>query len=204
MCASAARRALLVLTCTLATTALPAQEPDFRAERALPIELEAASSAFDRRNNRIVFEDVHIRQGTLTVTADGARVERIDFENNRWHFEGSVVIENQGARVFCKEAELYFRDHQLRSALLQGEPARFEQERRDNERTEGRAGMIDYEVTAGVIRLSGGAWLSDGANEVSGDRITYDLRREYVTANSEDGGQVRMKIRPPEREGGVQ
>ena len=36
----------------------------------------------------------------------------------------------------------------------------------------------------------------------AGDRIrayVYDVRREYVTADSGDSGQVRMKIQPPPR-----
>jgi hypothetical protein len=60
------------------------------------------------------------------------------------------------------------------------------------------AGAIDYDVTAAPCWRN--AWLSDGANEVSGERISYDLRREYVTADAEKGGQVRMKINPPPRD----
>lgn len=200
MCARVSRSALLSLLLLASASGAPAQVPDIKSQSALPIDLDAASSAFDRRNDRIVFEQLRISQGSLTITADSADAARIDFENNRWHFHGNVVIDNLGARVLCDDAELIFVGHQLRSATLTGEPARFAQARGGGKRTEGTAGKIDYDVAGGIVRLSGGAWLSDGANEVTGDRITYDLQREYVTANAEGNGQVRMKINPPARD----
>lgn len=196
MFAKRLRTILLLLSALLAATA-HGQVPDIATQSALPIDLDAASSEFDRRNNRLVFRTIHISQGTLSVRSDVAEATRLDFENSRWQFKGNVVIENLGTTVWCDEAELAFLGHQLRSATLNGAPARFEQPRAGGRRTEGRAGTIDYDVTAGTVRLTRNAWLSDGANEVTGERIAYDLRREYVTADSESGGQVRMKINPP-------
>jgi lipopolysaccharide export system protein LptA len=201
MCADRLSRSLAGVLCAgiLAATGR-AQVPDLASQAALPIDLDAASSEFDRRNNRLVFQQLHITQGTLIITADVAEATRLDFENSRWAFKGNVVIENQGARAFCDDAELTFVGHTLRDATMRGSPARFEQERPDARRTEGRAGTMEYDARTAIIRLSQNAWLSDGANEVSGDRIAYDMRREYVTADSGGTGQVRMKIKPPPRE----
>jgi lipopolysaccharide transport protein LptA len=57
---------------------------------------------------------------------------------------------------------------------------------------------MEYDLESGVIRMSKDAWLSDGANEVSGNRIAYDLVSEYIIADSDETGQVRMKISPPQ------
>jgi lipopolysaccharide export system protein LptA len=35
---------------------------------------------------------------------------------------------------------------------------------------------------------------------VTGERIAYDLRRQYVTAESGSEGPIRMKINPPQRD----
>jgi lipopolysaccharide export system protein LptA len=201
MCADRRLRRLVAVLCA-AILAAPgrAQLPDLATQTALPIDLDAASSEFDRRNNRLVFQHLRIRQGTLSVTADVGEATRLDFENSRWTFKGNVIIDNQGARVFCDDAELMFVGHALRSAKLRGAPARFEQQRPDAPLAQGRAGAMDYDVAAAIIHLSQDAWLSDGANEVSGDRIAYDLRREYVTADAGGTGQVRMKINPPPRD----
>ena len=47
--------------------------------------------------------------------------------------------------------------------------------------------------------MSKNAWLSDGSNEISGNRIIYDLKKEYIIADADESGQVRMKINPPEQ-----
>ena len=208
MCASArcrywpARWFLLGLLLATASAAPAPSSPlaQLAPQTDQPIDLDAASSEFDRRNNRLVFQRMRITQGTLKITADVAEATRLDFEDGRWIFKGNVVIENQGTRVFCDDADLLFLGHQLHSAKLTGAPARFEQQRPGAKPTEGHAGIIDYDVTAATIRLSRNAWLSDGANEVSGERIAYDLRREYVTADADGSGQIRMRINPPARD----
>jgi lipopolysaccharide export system protein LptA len=177
-----------------------AQElPDLELIKTLPINLDAASSEFDRKKNKLYFHDLTIKQGELKIVADEATATRLDFENARWEFSGSVVIENLGTTVRCDFAEILFREHQIRSAVMQGQPATFEQFKIDEERqTEGHANEMEYDADTGVIRMSDEAWVSDSANEVSGNRISYDLKRQYIIADADNDGQVRMKIVPPE------
>lgn len=173
---------------------------DGREQLALPINLDADSSEFDRRSGRLVFHGLRIKQGTLGIRADSAEATKLDFEDSRWLFSGHVVLDNGEAKAYCDNAELTFNGHRLRSAVLKGQPARFEQQRIGNRVTQGRAGTLQYNLDSALIQLSGNAWLSDGANEVSGERISYDLRKEFVLADSDRGGQVRMRINPPPRE----
>ncbi|MDH3977650.1 MAG: hypothetical protein OEU86_03990, partial [Gammaproteobacteria bacterium] len=62
------------------------------------------------------------------------------------------------------------------------------------------ANVMEYDINSAVIRLSDNAWITDGTNEVSGNRISYDLAREYIIADSDESGQVRMKIVPPNQD----
>lgn len=199
----AAALAGLALVVLLSAGAMPAAEellPPIAPDARLPIDLEAASSRFDGRARTLTFEKVRIHQGAMTIRADKGEAARLDFENTRWTFRGSVVFDNQGSRIECEYAELQFEGHQLRQAVMRGNPVQLEQQRRAGDRpTEGRAREMTYDLGTETIKLEGEAWLSDGANELSGERIAYDLRREYVTADSEGSGQVRMKIQPPER-----
>lgn len=199
----AAAIAGLALTVLLAAGAAPSAEellPPIAPDAGLPIDLEAASSRFDGRARTLTFERVKIRQGAMTIRADRGEAARLDFENTRWTFSGDVVFENQGSRVECDDAELQFEGHRLRQAVMRGDPVELEQERQGgNPPTRGRAREMKYDLGTETITLEGEAWLSDGANELSGERIAYDLRREYVTADSAGSGQVRMKIQPPER-----
>jgi lipopolysaccharide transport protein LptA len=193
-------RNLLITTLLLLHGTSHAQEvPDLELLKTLPINLDAASSEFDRKKNKLYFRDLTIKQGALKIVADEATATKLDFENARWEFSGSVVIENLGTTVRCDFAEILFREHRIRSAVMQGQPATFEQFKIDEERqTEGHANEMEYDADTGVIRMSDEAWVSDSANEVSGNRISYDLNRQYIIADADNDGQVHMKIIPPE------
>jgi len=197
-------RNLLVFALIIVLAWLPgavsAQEvPDIDLMKTLPIDLDAESSEFDRKNGKLYFRRVTIKQGLLSIKADEATATRLDFENMRWEFSGNVIIKNAGTTAHCEYADILFRDHRIRSALMRGQPVTFEKFKIDDERqTEGRANLMEYDVDMATIKMTDDAWLSDGANEVSGNRISYDLNREFIIADADDGEPVRMKIIPPE------
>jgi lipopolysaccharide export system protein LptA len=179
-----------------------AQVPDIALQKTLPINLDADSSEFDRKNNVLFFHGLRITQGVFSIEADEATAAKLDFENSRWTFIGNVVIESEDAKAYSDRAEVLFQEHHITNAIMQGIPVRFAQASSETGKTtEGHANKMEYDLASGVIRLSEDAWLSDGANEVSGSRISYDLIREYIIADSDENGQVRMKIIPPQNGG---
>jgi lipopolysaccharide export system protein LptA len=177
------------------------QAPNIALQKTLPIALDADSSELDRKNDKLLFKGLRITQGSLHIEADNAEANKLDFENSRWVFSGNVIIENIGTKAYCDNAEVFFENHRVQSAVMRGGPARFRQIRlEDNLQTQGRAQTLEYDLQSGLISMSEDAWLSDGSNEVSGDRITYDLVKEYIIADADESGQVRMKINPPEKQ----
>lgn len=196
---------LLALPGFLLAGASPAAEPPLAvpalqpADPALPIDLDAAFSELDRRNNRLIFRQLNIRQGGLAIQADEAVADPADFEDSRWVFTGHVSITNGATSASGDRAELTFRDNRLREAVLTGAPARFSQAATAEGRpTEGRGGVVAYDLEGATLEIAGDAWLSDGRSEISGSRIAYDLRREVVTAGGGSAGAVRMRITPEE------
>lgn len=177
--------------------------PDVATLRSLPIDLDADSSEFDRKRNRLVFRGLQIRQGPLRIDADEATATRLDFDDTLWVFAGNVRIENTGSTAWADSADILFQEHRIRSAEMTGRPVRFQQVSIAKEdgsitTTRGRANVMQYDVDTGVVSMAQDAWLSDGSNEVTGDRISYDLNREIIIADAEQSGQIRMKIIPPE------
>lgn len=191
--------AVLYLGCitgpVFAAVELQIPEPD-PADRALPIELDATYSELDRRNNRLIFRNLNITQGSLTISADAATADPADFENSTWVFTGNVQIRNAGLKAWCDKAEMRFSDNTLLRTTLHGKPARFVQPRPDGGSTEGRGDLLEYNLKARTIQMTDNALLSDGTNEITGSSIAYDLGREIVSASSGGSGQVRMKITP--------
>ncbi|MGL6223735.1 MAG: LptA/OstA family protein, partial [Steroidobacteraceae bacterium] len=177
-CALAAVLLLGSLPCATAQSGLPA------GNSALPINLEAASSDFDYKNNTLLFKRVKITQGGLEVTAQQASATGLEFDNSEWRLTGDVVIVVPGGKLQSNEARVMFKNNAIASASIKGTPAQFEQQLKETKQVaRGRAKAIDYDVKAATVRLTGDAWLTDGQNEIRGNTLVYDIGRERVQAN---------------------
>lgn len=195
-CALAALLLLGTAPCAMAQTGLPAGNSE------LPINLEAASSDFDYKNNTLLFKRVKITQGGLEVTAQQASATGLEFDNSEWRLTGDVVIVVPGGKLQSNEARVMFKNNAIASASIKGTPAQFEQQLKETKQVaRGRAKAIDYDVKAATVRLTGDAWLTDGQNEIRGNTLVYDIGRERVQANPSetDPGGVRITINPPKK-----
>ncbi len=174
---------------------IPASALAQLARPGLPISLDAESSEFDRKNNVMVFSLITIRQGELTISANQARSSELDFGNAEWQFTGNVVITGVNSRLEAQSATLRFVNHDLRNARIVGKPAEFEQRRADlEEPVRGRAGVIEYDLSDQLIKLSGSAWLKEGNNEILGESIAYNIEEQRVLASSDSSGKQRVQI----------
>lgn len=164
----------------------------------MPITIDADSSEFDYQTSKLVFRGLRMDQGSLGIEADLAETEKLDFTDGQWLFSGNVIIEAEDAKLRCDQAKLTFLNHQLVSAELQGRPARFEQLIAESAQTNvGEANIILYKLDNGTLELRESARFSDGANEISGDLITYDIGAQHLTAGSGTSGPVKILIEPP-------
>jgi lipopolysaccharide transport protein LptA len=170
-------------------------------DRTAPINLEAASSDFDYKNNTLLFRNVKVTQGPLTVEAREARATGLNFENSKWNLKGDIRITVPDGKLAADAATVLFRDNVIMNAVVRGAPATFEQVLEETRQlARGRADTIEYDVQQSTVSLSGQAWLTDGQNEISGETLVYDIGRQRVAANpgrSEPGG-VRITINPKE------
>ena len=171
---------------------LPELQPD------MPITIDADSSEFDYETSRLIFRGLRMDQGSLGIEADIAETDKLDFTNGQWIFTGNVIIEAENAKLNCDKAIITFVNHQLISADLTGSPARFEQHDPESDTTNiGEATNILYKLSAGTLELTEAARFSDGANEISGNLITYDIGARHLSAGSDDSGPVKILIEPP-------
>ncbi len=186
------RLALALLACSACLLCEARAAGPRRAD--LPISLDAASSDFDYRNNTLRFRQVRIVQGTVHVEADEATATGLNFENSRWEFRGNVRIEVDGGSLTSGEAQVTFANNQITSALITGSPASFEQKLRDSGIARGRAGRIEYDFTAGTVRLVDDAYLTDGRNDIHGQTLVYSIGDQRVLAEASEQGAERVRI----------
>ena len=169
------------------------------------ITLDAASSDFDRRNERLVFTEVRIQQGDLVISAAGAESRDLDFSSGSWVFRGDVRIASPMGDITSDSATITFLDHRLSRATAEGAPAQFSRTMPDDGRVvTGTANRIDYDLSTGELVLAGHAALRDGVREVSGGQLVYRIAEDRLIASTDAEGteRVRIVITPPEDEGG--
>ena len=184
-------RALLATALICAGSGVYAALP----ESTEPIALDADSSEFDRQTGTLRFRNVEIRQGTLTISADTAQANDLDFANSAWDFRGQVHIDGEASHIRSDTAVLEFRNHRLVKAAARGQPATFEREKTQDYRAlSGGAENIDYDVAGGILTLKGNATLLDGENEINGAVLRYELATQKLVASSEGGGDGRVRI----------
>jgi lipopolysaccharide transport protein LptA len=159
----------------------------------LPIQVEASGGTdFDYSNGVFRFYGITITQGTVRISADSAVANGLDIKDSSWEFTGAVHISMPDSRLASDTARVHFSGGEIASAAVTGAPATFEQQRRD-ERAEGRANRIDYDLKRGSVQLAGNAWLSDGGKEITGSTLIYSMTNQRVV--SQDGPVV-ITIQP--------
>jgi lipopolysaccharide transport protein LptA len=190
--------AALLLCC--AAGAAAAATPDLpRPSKDQPIDLVAASSDFDYKNNALLFKQVKIAQGPLKVEADAASATGLNFEESDWTLSGKVKITVPDGMLTSSDAKVMFRKNQISRAEISGAPAEFQQLVKETGKlAKGHANSIVYDVQANTVRMAGDAWLTDGENVIRGETLIYDIAGQRVAANpgGTDPGGVRITINP--------
>lgn len=165
----------------------------------LRISLYAESSSFDQRTDTVVFRGLQLTQGDLAIYADEAVASGVDFERSEWHFSGHVEISVGSASIEADSAEVIFEDHLLLVAELRGSPAVFQDLSATREQPiRGGADHLSYDNVDRTLRMTEGAWLSEGPNKFTGCDLIYDLEQEQITSGSSECGEpVVITILPP-------
>jgi lipopolysaccharide transport protein LptA len=182
---------LLRVAAIVALAAMPGVAATAQDRSQLPIKVEARSSDFDYRANRLVFDEVTIVQGEIRIVAERAVASGLDFEDSGWEFTGQVRITMPESELASETARVRFADGEVQSASVTGAPATFEQ-RREQQHTQGRANRIDYDLGRGTVEFAGDAWLSDGRTELTGATLVYSTANQRVISRE----QVVITINP--------
>jgi lipopolysaccharide transport protein LptA len=140
---------------------------------------------------------VRVTQGPMSIEAGAAKANGVRSQNSRWTFENAVHIVTSEAELQSNTASAAVVSGQLASARAEGSPAQFEQRGgRTDRQVRGRAGVIEYDIAAGIVKLTDNVWFSNGKDEFRGDVVIYNVRDERVQINPGGQGRVHGVIRP--------
>jgi lipopolysaccharide transport protein LptA len=189
------------LLVTLAAT--PASAAEVKpAEQSFAWSADVLSSDF-RSDTLDLAGHVRVTQGPMSIEAEKATARNFRSADSRWNFRDTVRIRTAEADLRSSTAAAKFVNGQLADARIEGSPALFEQLGGTADRqVRGRAGVIEYDFGAGIVKLTNQVWFSNGKDEFRGDVVIYNVRDERVQINpgGKSSGRVRGIIRPRERQ----
>ena len=153
--------------------------------------LPAAAERADREKEIVV--------GADRLTADDA--------NKTSTFEGNVIVTQGTMRMTANKVTVREDKERHKYYVASGAPVTFRQ-KRDNadEWIEGFAERAEFDDRADVLKLFSNARVKRNNDELTGDFISYDMRRELAEVTgapagtkSPNAGRVKVIITPPRK-----
>jgi lipopolysaccharide transport protein LptA len=188
------RAVTVLLLAALGTTAGAADL--LRPDDKFTWDADVVTSDF-RTDTLEISGNVIVTQGLTSIQAGAAKANDVRSENSRWSFQQTVHIVTAEAKLQSESASAAIVGGQLARARAEGAPAQFEQRgAREDGQVQGRAGVIEYDFVAGVVKLTDNVWFSNGKDEFRGEVVIYNVRDERLQINPGGQGRVRGIIRP--------
>lgn len=111
-----------------------------------------------------------------------------------------VTITQGTMKIEAEKATLTRSGGDMSRILLEGSPARLQQQNDNGEWMKARARRIDHDPVSEVIVLTGAVEVDQGGNTMRGERLTYDTRSGRLNADGGGGdGRIRMTLQPKKK-----
>lgn len=108
---------------------------------------------------------------------------------------GHVEIRQGSLLIRADSAEVEKVDGKVRQIVLLGNSVLLEQEIEDLGLVTARARRIEYQVSSGIVVLSGKAEVHHPQYEISGEQLRYDLNVQHFEGIGDENGNGRVHIR---------
>jgi len=137
--------------------------------------------------------------GPVTVTADHAEWQ----DGGIMRYSGNVLLLSDSLQLAGDALELRQSADGQYEARIDGKPARLNhaastgKDGKPLPPVSAEAAMLAYDSKSGVVDILGGARMTRGGDEITGDEIRYNARERRIQAAGGAGGQVKIVIQPP-------
>ena len=146
------------------------------------------------------------REKEIVIGADRLTA---DDRNRTSTFDGSVVVTQGTMRITAAKVTVREDAERFKYYVAQGSPVTFRQKRdKVDEWIEGFAERAEFDDRNDVLKLFTRARVKSNQNEITGDYITYDMRREVAEVTGAPPGKapstkaedrVKVIILPPKK-----
>lgn len=136
-----------------------------------------------------------INNKPIAIDADN---QQIDIEKNTITFSGNVnIVQDELTIIADKVVITDMQDSSKQKITAYGKPVKFKQILPEkNKIVTGHASQVIYSVKDNKVTLQGNAHMYQQDNHVSSELITYDVKKQYITAHSNNNARVKSTILP--------
>lgn len=121
-------------------------------------------------------------------------------------YTGNVVMDQGSIHINADKIVIYTSDEKVSRVIAIGSPAQFQQKpAEDKAVVVARGNTLNYQVTQDKLSISENAQVEQDGSLISGDKITYNIHRAVVEANSQPNTNTRVKVvlQPQNRNGEI-
>ncbi len=130
----------------------------------------------------------------IHITGKTAQIDQV---KQTLVYRGDVRIDQGTLRVVADEMTVEYENERVVKIVARGTPARYQQQLAENQgHVRANANVIVYHTQAEALDLEGSARLLQHGNELTGERIRYDIVQGKVDAQATGNGPVRMILQP--------
>jgi lipopolysaccharide export system protein LptA len=133
------------------------------------------------------------RDQPMDVEADYTKAEL--GADGRTLLRGNVEIRQGTLKIDADSATVQRRAGAFERIVLEGRPARMQQQLDTGGLTRAEARNVDYDPQAQVVVLTGDVVVTQPEGSMRGERITYNMQSGQLQGG-ESGSRVRMRIEP--------
>lgn len=165
-------RSASTLALLLGVALLPATASARSSDRGKPMDIDAGASDYSLDDKRPT-----LLTGGVTIT------------------QGTLNIQSSSAEITQRGGEPV-------RAVLRGGPVKLTQQLDDGTPMSASASNVDYDLRSEVVVFSGNVSISQPRGNLSGQKVTYNMKSGQVTSGGAGAGRVKMRILPKTAQGG--
>lgn len=135
------------------------------------------------------------RNQPLQIEATG--LDTVLTDDGQTRLTGVTIVQGT-LRIDAADATVTRAKGEITRLLLEGSPAKLEQENDNGQLMKARARRIDHDPVTEIIVLTGAVEVDQGTDTLRGEKLTYNTKSGQLTGDGAGGGdgKIRMTIQP--------
>ncbi|AKO45078.1 lipopolysaccharide transport periplasmic protein LptA [[Haemophilus] ducreyi] len=124
--------------------------------------------------------------------------QSLDINTNTVIFSNNVIITQGSIKVTANKVKITRQTGKKETLDATGSPVTFQQTLDNGKPVKGKGNTVHYDLNSEFLTLTGNAELKQQGSFIQADKITYDVKKQKLTAGSGNNSRVKTILIPTE------